>query len=199
MVFLLGNVGMWDVLARRSLLTISGALAALLIYLLFINADSSKTNQPASPGTIESADAKISEFTFTQTKGDVVQWRVQAKQARLFEQEKRAVLSNVEVTLYGQAGKEMTVIGDEGALDTATKNFVLANRTDPLMIATGSGYTIYTNHLVWTDATKIIRTDDPVRIVGNGLEITGRGLLGRTESEEFEVLDDVHVDLVSGS
>jgi len=190
---------MWDVLARRSLLTLSGALAAFLIYLLFVNADSAPTNQPAAPGAIERADAKISDFTFTQTKGDVVQWRVQAKQARLFEREKRAVLSDVEVTLYGQSGKEVTVLGDEGALDTATKNFVLANRTDPLIIATGSGYTIYTNHLEWTDATKIIQTGDPVRIVGNGLEITGRGLLGRTESEEFEVLDDVHVDLVSGS
>ncbi|MEK7300256.1 MAG: LPS export ABC transporter periplasmic protein LptC, partial [Nitrospirota bacterium] len=99
---------MWDVLARRSLLTLSGALAAFLIYLLFVNADSAPTNQPAAPGAIESADAKISDFTFTQTKGDVVQWRVQAKQARLFEQEKRAVLSDVEVTLYGQAGKEVT-------------------------------------------------------------------------------------------
>lgn len=190
---------MWDVLARRSLLTVSGALTAFLIYLLFVNADSAPVNQPAAPGTIEAADARISDFTFTQTNGDVVQWRVQAKQARLFEQEKRAVLSDVEVTLYGQAGKEVTVLGDEGTLDTATKNFVLANRIDPLIIATGSGYTIYTNHLVWTDSTKIIRTSDPVRIVGNGLEITGRGLLGRTESEEFEVLDDVHVDLVSGS
>lgn len=45
----------------------------------------------------------------------------------------------------------------------------------------------------------MIQTDDPVRIVGNGLEITGRGLLGRTESEEFEVLDDVHVDFTAGS
>lgn len=190
---------MWDVFARRSLLALSGALATFLIYLLFVNADSAPTSQSPVPGAIESADAKISDFTFTQTKGDVVQWRVQAKQARLFELEKRAVLSNVEVTLYGQAGKDVTVTGDEGALDTATKNFVLANRTDPLTIATGSGYMIYTNHLAWTDATKVIQTDDPVRIVGNGLEIAGRGFLGHTESEEFEVLDDVHVDLIAGS
>lgn len=190
---------MWDVFARRSLLALSGALATFLIYLLFVNSDSAPTSQSPVPGAIESADAKISDFTFTQTKGDVVQWRVQAKQARLFESEKRAVLSNVEVTLYGQAGKDVTVTGDEGALDTATKNFVLANRTDPLTIATGSGYMIYTNHLAWTDATKVIQTDDPVRIVGNGLEIAGRGFLGHTESEEFEVLDDVHVDLIAGS
>jgi len=190
---------MWEVLARRSLLALSGVLAVFLGYLLFVNADSVPVSRSAAPGAIEQADAKISEFAFTQTKGDVVQWKVEAKQARLFEQEKRAVLNEVEVTLYGRAGKELRVSGEEGALDTATKDFLLSNRTDPLVIETGSGYIIYTNHLAWTDAIKLLRTDDAVRIVGNGLEITGRGLVGHMESEEFEVLDNVHVDLSPAS
>lgn len=190
---------MWELVARRTLLALSVVLAAFLGYLLLMNADSIPTSQSAPPGSIEQADAKISGFTFTQSKGDVVQWQVQAKRARLFEQEKRAVLSVVDVTLYGQKGKELTVSGEEGTLDTATKNFVLANRADPLVVETGSGYTIYTNHLVWTDDTKELRTNDPVRIVGHGLVVTGRGLLGRMDSEEFEVLEDVHVDLSPAS
>ena len=44
--------------------------------------------------------------------------------------------------------------GDEGTLDTETKNFVLANRSEPLVIHTESGYVIYTNHLTWTDQTE---------------------------------------------
>lgn len=190
---------MWERIARRTLLALSATLSVFLGYLLFINADSVPVTRSAAPGSIEQADAKISEFRFTQTKGDIVQWQVQAKQARLFEQEKRALLQAVDVTLYGVNGKELTVSGDEGTLDTATKNFMLANKTNPLVVQTGDGYVIYTNHLAWTDATKEIRTDDPVRIVGNGLEVTGRGLLGRMESEEFEVLEDVHVDVSPAS
>ena len=127
------------------------------------------------------ADATISEFTFTQTKGDTVQWQVQAQEARLFEQDKRAMLHDVAVTLFGQQGKELTVTGDEGTLNTETKNFMLANRSEPLVIHTESGYVIYTNHLAWTDQTREIRTQDPVRIVGHGLEVTGRGLLGHLD------------------
>jgi lipopolysaccharide export system protein LptC len=190
---------MWERIARQTLLALSVTLSVFLGYLLFINVDSVPITRSSAPGSIEEADAKISEFTFTQTKGDIVQWQVQAKQARLFEQEKRALLQMVDVTLYGVNGKELTVSGDEGTLDTATKNFMLANKTNPLVVQTGSGYVIYTNHLVWTDATKEIRTDDPVRIVGNGLEVTGRGLLGRMASEEFEVLEDVHVDVSPAS
>jgi len=190
---------MWELIARRTLLGLSVCLAAFLGYLLFINGDSVPANQPAPAGPIEQADAKISEFTFTQSKGDVVQWQVQAKQARLFEREKRALLTGVDVTLFGVKGKELTLSGEEGTLDTATKNFVLANRSDPLVVQIGSGYTIYTNHLVWTDDAKEIRTDDRVRIVGHGLEVTGRGMRGRMESEEFQILEDVHVALTPAS
>jgi len=188
---------MWELIARRALLTLSLLLAAFLGYLLFRNADSTQSSRPIAPESIEQADAKILEFIFTQSRGDVVQWQVQAKQARLFEQDKRAVLRDVALTFYGAGGDEVTVHGEEGTLDTATKNFRLANRQTPIVVETRSGYTIYTNHLVWTDKTREIRTEDPVRMVGHGLEVRGQGLLGRMESEEFEVLQDVHVDLAS--
>ncbi len=190
---------MWEPVARRTLLTLSVLLATFLGYLLFRNADSAPGSRPLAPESIEQADAKIEEFIFTQSKGDVVQWQMQAKQARLFEQDKRAVLRDVAFTFYGAGGEEVTVHGEEGMLDTATKNFRLANRQTPVVVVTRSGYTIYTNHLVWTDHAREIRTDDPVRMVGHGLEVKGQGLLGRMESEEFEVLQDVHVDLAPSS
>jgi lipopolysaccharide export system protein LptC len=102
-------------------------------------------------------------------------------------------------TLLGQQGKETTVTGDEGTLNTATTHTEPSTRTDPLVFHTESGYVIYTNHLAWTDQTREIRTQDPVRIVGHGLEVTGRGLLGHLDREEFEVLEDVHVDLAPAS
>lgn len=190
---------MWERVARRALLALSVLLATFLGYLLFKNADSVPSSQPIAPESIEQADAKIMEFTFTQSQGDVVQWQVQAKQARLFEQDKRAVLRDVALTFYGAGGDEVTVYGEEGTLDTATKNFKLANRQTPIVVETTSGYTIYTNHIIWIDQVREIRTQDPVRMVGHGLEVRGQGLLGRLESEEFEILQDVHVDLAPSS
>lgn len=184
---------------QRGLLAISVVLASFLAYLLVTNSTTVPTPTAAAPGSMDIADATISKFTFTQTKGDAVQWQVQAQEARLFERDRRAMLSVVAVTLFGRQGKELTVTGDEGTLDTETKNFVLANRSEPLVVHTESGYVIYTNHLAWTDQTREIRTQDPVRIVGHGLEVTGRGLLGHLDTEEFEVLEDVHVDLAPAS
>lgn len=189
----------WQRWVRRGLLALSVVLACFLAYLLVTNSTMVSTPTAAAPGSMDTADATISQFTFTQTKGDTVQWQVQAQEARLFERDRRAMLRVVAVTLFGRRGKELTVTGDEGTLNTETKNFELANRSEPLVIQTESGYVIYTNHLTWTDQTREIRTRDPVRIVGHGLEVMGRGLLGHLDREEFEVLEDVHVDLAPAS
>lgn len=186
---------MWERIARRVLLTLSAVLALFLGYLLVMNADSDTPRRAILQDPHDQADAKLSEFTFTQSQGDVVQWKVRAKQARIFEQEKRVLLRDVVVTLYGAEGNDVTVQGEEGMFETGTKNFTLSNQDTPLVVETSSGYIIYTNHLKWTEDAKVIHTDDSVQIVGRGLEVTGKGLFGRMETEEFEILRDVHVDL----
>ena len=190
---------MWERWIRRGLLALSVVLAAFLGYLLVTRSNPGSSSRSVAPVDTESADARIQDFTFTQTKGDLVQWKVQAEQARLFEKESRAILNNVQITMYGAQGKELTLSGDEGTLDTQTKNFQISNRTTPIVVETQSGYTIQTNHLVWTDARHEIQTPDHVTINGHGLQVTGRGLLGKMDTEEFQVLDDVRVDVVPAS
>ena len=40
---------------------------------------------------------------------------------------------------------------------------------------------------------------DHVTINGHGLQVTGMGLLGKMDIEEFQVLEDVRVDMVPAS
>jgi len=190
---------MWRNIAKWSLLALSGILMGFLGYLLIINADSAPSASSIPPNTLEQADAKISGFKFTQSQGDAIEWEIEAKQARLFESEKQALLNQVDVTLYGRKGKELTVSGEEGTFHTTNKHFVLVNRATPLVVETSGGYTIYTQQLEWANDTKQISSEGPVRIVGHGLEVTGRGLLGKLGSEEFEVLQDVRVALLPTS
>ena len=133
---------MWQRWVRGGLLTLSVVLACFLGYLLITNSTTAPTPTAAVSGSIDKADATVSQFMFTHTKGDTVQWQVQAQEARVFERDKQAILQTVAVTLFGRQGKELTVIGDEGTLNTETKNFVLANRAEPLVIQTESGYVI---------------------------------------------------------
>lgn len=190
---------MWERWLRVSLLLTSVVLAGFLGIILFTRGESGPSVRSQVPGEIEPAAARIQDFTFTQTKGDRVQWRVQADHARLFEKEQEALLETVRITLYGVQGRELVLSGEEGHLNTSTKDFTLANKAQPIDIMTESGYLIRTNHLRWADDRQEIHTDDPVTITGNGLQIHGRGLVGKLDVEEFRVVEDVHVVLTPAS
>lgn len=186
---------MWERWLRRGLLGLSLVLASSLAYLLLTRSESVSTPQVSPSSSFERADGTVQEFIFRQTKGATVQWEVHAKHARLFQSEHRAVLEDVQVTLFGDAGKQLSLHGEEGTLDTVKKDFFLANRTVPIAVETGDGYTIYTNHLTWSDDQREVRTNDPVVIKGQGLEINGQGLVGKLDSEVFQVLNNVQVDI----
>ena len=75
---------MWERWIRRGLLALSAVLAGFLAYLLVTRSNPGSSSRSVAPVGAESADAHIQDFTYTQTKGDIVQWKVQAEQARLF-------------------------------------------------------------------------------------------------------------------
>ena len=178
---------------RGTLLVLSGILAIFLVYLLTTQVEPEQAPAGTVPIRFEHADAGIDHFAYTQSKSGAVQWQVLAQRARLFETQNSAALEGVQVTLFGPKGRELHMEGDEGTIDTAKKNFILAKRSGTIAVQLENGYTIFTNHLAWTDERREVTTPDTVRIIGNGLEVTGRGLVGKLDVEEFQILDDVHV------
>jgi len=185
---------MWRSFARRALLVLSGVLVLFLVYVVWARMEAPQTGAP-KPGTLGQADAGIDRFTFLQTKAGSVQWQVEADRARVIEALHTAELEQVRVTLFGAKGWELKAEGDDGTINTATKDFLLTKRDGPIVLEFQGGYRIYTNHLVWTDQRHEVTTNDPVRITGEGLEVTGRGLIAKLDNEEFEILDDVYVEI----
>ncbi len=185
----------WHRWVQRGLLGLSFLLSAFLLYLLLARTEPAPTLTPEPLGTLGRADAGIDQFTFVQSQAGAVQWEIQAQRAQMFEADNRAVLEDVQVTLYGQDGWQLKLDGDEGTVDMARKNFLVAKRESPIAVQLESGYTIFTNHLVWANERREITTNDPVTISGNGVDVTGRGLIGKLDHEEFQVLENVRVEI----
>ncbi|GJL50296.1 LPS export ABC transporter periplasmic protein LptC [Candidatus Nitrospira salsa] len=145
------------------------------------------------------ADAWIDGFTYRQTQSGKTKWKVAAERAQVFESEHRANLETVHVELLGNQSdkQEMTVDAEKGTIDTATNNFDLDNEKEMMAVHLASGYTIYSTHLTWIEASRKITTQTPVVIRGHGLTITGIGLVGTIDNEEFKVLQDVQVEVSS--
>src|SRR5438445_12111294 len=100
--------------ARAALL---GAMLAMLVtILIFVAAGPARRVPQASvPILPQQADAGMQGFSFTQSRGGLVDWQIQARQAQLVEADGKAVLKdNVQVTLMGADGVTMTVAGCGG-------------------------------------------------------------------------------------
>ncbi len=145
------------------------------------------------------ADAWIRGFTYRQTQSGATKWKVIAERAQVFEAQHVANLEDVKVELLGndEARQEMTVEAERGTINTSTNNFDLDNEKEMMAVHLASGYTIFSNHLTWIEASRKIMTQTPVIIRGHGLTITGIGLVGTIDNEEFRVLRDVKVQVVS--
>lgn len=186
---------MWLVWVRRALLTLSLIFASSLVYVLLTNRDSGSSPHLPSPSSLSDGDAGMERFTFLHSQDDRVKWQVRADRAQVFEKDHQAVLDNVEVSLFGERGRELRLVGDEGTIDMEKRDFVVANRDRLLAIELDGGYIIYTNHLAWLDDQQELRTQDPVKIVGHGMEVKGQGLVGNLDSEEFHIQHNVEVHI----
>jgi lipopolysaccharide export system protein LptC len=175
---------------RWPLVTALLGIAAVLALLVGIGVGTPK-RAAEIPGVFKNADAGIEGFSFVQTKDGKMQWKVQARRARIVENESKAVLEDLQVTLFGEEGTQMILEGDEGVVDTESHNFTLKKREGSIPIHLESGYTIYTNQLQWTDQNQEISTDAPVTIHGDGIKITGLGLRGALGTETFTITKDV--------
>ncbi len=180
--------------------TLGGIILGLSVFLVFVLIRQVRTNAPPPPvasPVFEEADAGMEGFVYRQTKDGMVQWEVAAQKAEVFEARHEVTLEDVQLRLFGPDGEEMVLHADEGMINTETNDFELRNQEELMAIEFANGYTILTPHIQWIDANQEIRTPHPVTIQGNGLTITGIGLVGYLESEEFSVLDHVRVQLSS--
>lgn len=184
---------MWLRGARYVLLGLSTIFGLFLLYLVVTRINLRASAFEPSAEILSSADAGMEQFSFYQSHNGKVQWEVLARRAEVQEAQHQAVLEDVTITLFGKEGPELQLTGDEGTLDTGSLNFSVANRDKPLVIELYGGYRVLTNHLVWLDRKRTLTTQHPVRIVGHGMDVTGVGLVGNMDSEEFQVQHDVEV------
>lgn len=180
--------------AKAGLLGIIFAVVATLFMFIW-GGPSRRVSQVSVPALPQVADAGVKGFSFVQSKDGLVDWKIQATKAQVFDTDAKAVLNDVQVTLMGPDGVTMTVVGDEGTINTSSKDFVISKKTGNLALVLNSGYTIYTSRFTWDNQKHRIWTDEPIIIKGPRLEVTGQGLDAFLATQEMRVRRNVRVGI----
>ena len=169
-------------------------LATLIVFVL----EGPSRRVPAVSVSVlpQNADAGLREFSFVESKEGQVDWKIHAKEAQVFDAEFKAILKGVRVTLSDARGLQMTVEGDDGTINTASKDFVLSKRSGDLALVFEDGYTIYTPRLAWVNSERRFWTDEAVRITGpNRIEVTGQGMDTLLTTREMRIRRNARVEV----
>ena len=180
--------------AKAGLLGIIFAVTATLLFFI-VGGPTRRVPQVSVPALPQAADAGVKGFSFVQSKDGLVDWKIQAKQAQVFDTDAKAVLNDVQVTLMGPDGVAMTVNGDTGTINTLSKDFVISKKAGDLALVLNSGYTIYASRFTWDNQRHRLWTDEPVTIKGPSLEVTGQGLDAFLATQEMRVRRNVRVGI----
>jgi lipopolysaccharide export system protein LptC len=82
-------------------------------------------------------------------------------------------------------------------MNTSSNDFYLVSQDKKTVMTFQTGYQVFSDRLTWKEDVRQIHTEDSVVIRGNGLVITGTGLIGDVEKNEFRLLNNVRAEVSS--
>jgi LPS export ABC transporter protein LptC len=129
-------------------------------------------------------------FRFTQSEHGRVSWRMHARKADLYES-KEARLKDLEITFFNPDKREGVLIGEAGIMDTATGNASISRVSREVRVVTSDGYLLTTNSLFWKAGERLVRTQDPFKLLGSEIYLEGKGLSADLDMRTIVVNADV--------
>jgi len=169
-----------------------GLFVLLVAGTLFVRSRSARVESVG--GATSNADLRIKEVQLEE-QSDGVRWHLRADQALVFEKEGKTTLRKVSVDVK-EEGRAWTIVGDEGDLYDASKNFEVRKN---VVLTSSDGLRLETTVLRWQGDEKRLWTDVPVTIFKAGAVIHGTALNVRMGQEQTEVAGRVRATFARGS
>lgn len=178
----------------RRILTLSlvlGTLAALLYGSAALLHEADR----AIPALFRPAPSKrllirMEGYRFSQTESGRVAWRMNAREADLYEN-KEARLKDIEIVFSAADGKTAALIGDLGTMDTVSGNASIRRGGHDVRIVTSEGFLMTTDSLSWKAGERVVRTKDPFKVLGKEIYFEGTGLDADVDMQKVAVDSNV--------
>jgi len=164
-----------------------------VVFILLIS--SRKRPQERVPVSEGDADLILSQISFVQTRNNLKDWELTAKEAEFHEEDQTAFLKTISVVMESEHGAPLTLTGDRGKIDSGGKTFSVQSGHSPVTVHLSNGYTIQTSSLSWSSEERVIQTDDPVEISGAGVAIRGEGMRIIVDRSEVTLMRNVHAKM----
>jgi len=137
------------------------------------------------------ADLVLSDISFVQTRNNLKDWELTAKEVRFYEVDQTAFLKDIVVAMESDDGTPLTLSGDHGRMEPNGKTFSIQRGEDLVSVQMGDHYAVKTASLRWSSEERVMQTEDPVLITGKGVSISGEGMRIVLDRSEITLMRNV--------
>jgi LPS export ABC transporter protein LptC len=141
-------------------------------------------------GLVPGALLHARNFHWTQMKGDQSQWTLEAKDASYASDKTSMVLKGAHLKMVAKDGKRLELSAPMATLKMEGNHIGRADMSGGLIVHYGD-FVLTTDSAIFSPDDDELKASGAVKIVGQGLTVTGVGLQGHPKEEEFELLNEV--------
>ena len=116
----------------------------------------------------EGANLSLGKIRQTATRDGKKEWSLEADSANYMEAENKVDLKNLSVVYFLKDNREVYLKADRGILQTDTNDIEFSGN----VVVKNEAYQMNTEHLNYEHGRRIIICDQPIRIWGQGAELT---------------------------
>jgi LPS export ABC transporter protein LptC len=173
---------------------VAGAFSLALMIVWNFRGSSPEKILEALPANI---DLSLKKIDYTETRDGVRRWNLMADSAERNVKSGVTRIQNVFMTFYDETGAEVgTLSAQNGVIQSDSKNISIY---DDVVVRSVRGYTFYSDRLDYSELTRQLTTDVPVRITSARMEITGKGFSLDVDRQVYRLLAEVKVQLYGGA
>jgi LPS export ABC transporter protein LptC len=130
------------------------------------------------------ADLRLKNIDYTQTRGTVKQWELEAEAASYFRERNLAHFEEIKLTCFSEDGGRITLEGKEGEFNTDTQ---IVHLSGQILVTSDDGYQFRTDFLDFNASENEIFTLAAIELAGPKLEVRGQGLKLNLTDETLRV------------
>jgi LPS export ABC transporter protein LptC len=123
----------------------------------------------------------------TATRDGKKEWSLEADSAHYIENENKVILKNLFVTYFLQDESEVYLDADEGRLQTDTNDIEFSGN----VVIRREEYRLKTEHLNYIHGQRLISSDKPVHISGDGSVMTAASMTYDLNADKVVLTGDV--------
>jgi LPS export ABC transporter protein LptC len=135
----------------------------------------------------EGANLSLGKIRQTATRDGKKEWSLKAGSAHYIENDKKAVLKDLFITYYLKDDREVYLEAEEGILQTDTNDIEFSGN----VVVRNEDYQLRTKRLSYENETRIIFSNDPVRISGEAVELSANSLKYDLNSDKIMLSGNV--------